>query len=45
MVEVYKHRFNVWEEVKDAIREYYSNHYKPDRAFNKITDLKQTGTV
>ena len=40
-----KHRFNVSEEVKDAIREYYGNHYKLDRAFNEISDLKQTGTV
>ena len=40
-----KHKFNGWEEVKDAIREYNGNHYKPDRAFNEISDLKQTGTV
>ena len=40
-----KHRFNAWEEVKDAIQEYYSNYYKPDRAFNEICDLKQTGTL
>ena len=35
----------MWEEVKDAIRVYYGNDYKPDRAFNKLNDLKQTGTV
>ena len=29
-----KDRFNAWEEVKDAIREYYGDYYKPDRAFN-----------
>ena len=40
-----KHRFNAWREVMAAIREYYSDHYKPDRAFNEISDLKQTGTV
>ena len=40
-----KHKFNAWEEVKDAIREYYSDHYKPDRPINKITDLEQTGSV
>ena len=28
-----------------AIREYYGDHYKPDRAVNEISDLKQTGTV
>ena len=39
------HRFNAWEEVKDAIRKYYGNHYKPDKAFNEINDLKQTSTV
>ena len=41
----YKHGFNTWEEVKEAIREYYGDHYKPDRAFNEISDLKETGTV
>ena len=40
-----KHRFNAWEEVKEVIREYYGDHYKPDRAFDEISDLKQTGTV
>ena len=28
-----------------AVREYYSDYYKQNRAFNKISDLKQTGTV
>ena len=40
-----KHRFNAWEEVKDTISEYYGDHYRPERAFNQISDLKQTGTV
>ena len=39
------HRFHAWEEVKDDVREYYGDHYKPDRAFNEISDLKQTDTV
>ena len=40
-----KHKFNAWREVTDAISVYYGNHYKPDRAFNEISNLKQTGTV
>ena len=40
-----KHRFNAWREVTAAIKEYYGDHYKLDGAFNKISDLKQTGTV
>ena len=36
---------NAWEEVKDAIRECYGDHYKPNRALNKITDFKQRGSV
>ena len=32
------------EEVSNVDREYYSDHYKPGRAFNKICDIKQTGT-
>ena len=42
---VNRHRYVTCEEVKDAIRDYYGDHYKPDRAFNKIRDLKQTGIV
>ena len=37
--------YTTWEEVKDAIREYCGNHYKPDGAFKQISDLKQTGSV
>ena len=40
-----KHRFNAWKEVAITVREYYSDHNKPDSAFNEISDLKQTGTV
>ena len=40
-----RYMYTTWEEVKNAIREYYEDHYKPDRAFNEIRDLKQTGTV
>ena len=39
-----KYRFNAWRVVTAASWEYYSDHYKPDRAFNEISDLKQTGT-
>ena len=35
-----KHRYTTWKQVKDAIREYYSDHCKPDEAFNEISDLK-----
>ena len=40
-----KHRFNSWKEVKDAIRKYYGEHYKLDKAINELGDLKQIGTV
>ena len=40
-----RHRYTTWKEVKDAIREYYGNYYKPERAFKKISDLKLTNTV
>ena len=40
-----KHRFNAWRELTTAIRKYYGDHDKPERAFNEISDLKQTGTV
>ena len=35
-----KDTFNAWEDIKYATREYYSNHYKLDRALNEIRDLK-----
>ena len=37
--------YTTQEEVKYTIREYYSDHYKPERAFNTISDLEQTGAV
>ena len=40
-----RNRFNAWREVTAAIWEYYGDHCKPDRAFNEISDLQQTGTV
>ena len=40
-----KHRLNACREVAGATREYYADHYKPDRAFKEISDLKQAGTV
>ena len=40
-----KYGFNACEEVKNAIREYYSDHYNAGRAVNRINNLKQTGTV
>ena len=42
---VNKHRVNTWQKVQDAIREYYSDRCKPDRAFNEISNLKQSGTM
>ena len=39
------HRYTTLEEVKDASREYYGNYNKLERAFNKISNLKQTDTV
>ena len=38
-------RYTAWEEVKDTIRQYYGDHYQPERAFNDISYLKQTGMV
>ena len=40
-----RHRSTVWEKVNNIIREDYDDHYKPNRVLNKISDVKQTGTV
>src|SRR5258706_8087622 len=34
-----------WWQVKRSIREYYGDHYRKDKAYNKIVTLKLTGTV
>ena len=40
-----KHSFNAWREVTNDIREYYGDLCTPDRAFNEISNVKETGTV
>ena len=40
-----RHRCNSGEEVKAGIREYYSNYYNSDRAFNHICQHKKIDTV
>ena len=42
---VNKDRYNDLEEVKDTIRKYNSNHYKPNRAFNEMRNLRETSIV
>ena len=37
-------RYTILEKVKHAIREFYNDHWKPNRAFNMISNLIQTGT-
>src|SRR5258706_15499404 len=36
---------HTWEQVKKCIREYYGDHYRKDKAYNKIVALKLTGTI
>ena len=40
-----KHRFTAWREVTAAIKEYNSDQYKPDRAFNEISGLDRKSVV
>ena len=40
-----RHKYTTWVEVKDPMRKYYVNNYVLERSFNKIGDLKPTGTV
>ena len=40
-----RRRYTTYQDVKDAIREYYGSHYKPDGAFGKISNHKDIGTV
>ena len=36
---------HTWEDVKRYLREYYGDHYRNDKAYNKIVALRLTGTV
>ena len=40
-----KYRYATCKQVKNAIREYYSDDCTPDWAFSEISDLWQIGTV
>ena len=39
-----RHRHDNWQDVKEAIRVYYGDHYQSDKAYNEIVALRQTGT-
>jgi len=40
-----KSSFHTWEEAQDSLRYYYGNHYKPDRCYPQLMELRQTSTV
>src|SRR5437868_14271315 len=40
-----RHRHDNWQDVKKAIRVYYGDHYRSDKAYNEIVALRQRGTV
>lgn len=37
--------YRTWEEVKEALQAYYGDHYRADKAYKKILQLKQIGSV
>jgi hypothetical protein len=40
-----KTTFHTWEEAQESLRHYYGDHYKPDRCYRQLMDLRQTTTV
>ena len=40
-----KTSFRTWEEAQDSLRHYYGDHYKPDRCYRQLMELRQTSTV
>jgi len=40
-----KSSFHTWEEAQDSLRHYYGDHYKPDRYYRQLMELRQTSTV
>lgn len=41
----HKETMETWDAAKEALGLYYGDHYRPDRSYRELTDLKQTGTV
>jgi len=35
----------IWQEARDGLALYYEDHYKPDRSYQELLVLKQTGIV
>jgi len=40
-----KNKVETWQEARDGLALYYGYHYKPDRSYQELLALKQTGTV
>src|SRR5438445_13573496 len=40
-----RHRHDNWQDVKEAIRVYYGDHYRSDKVYNDIVVLCQIGAV
>jgi len=38
-------KYTIWKEAQDGLYLYYGDHYGADRSYQKIIDLRQTGTV
>jgi len=38
-------KYTTWKEAQDGLYLYYGDHYRADRSYQKIIDLRQTGTV
>jgi len=38
-------KYRTWEEAKDGLFLYYGDHYKADRSYQQIIELRQTGTM
>jgi len=38
-------KYTKWKEAQDRLYLYYRDHYRADRSYQKIIDLRQTGTV
>jgi len=40
-----KNKYETWQAARDSLALYYGDHYKPDRSYQELLALKQTGTV
>jgi len=40
-----RRQYTTWAKVRQALEDYYGDHYQQDKAYSQLVGLKQTGTI